>query len=478
MEEGARFSCLPLPESCHGQVEPDCACVLRAMDYTSWQQKLLAQCAAHNQQQNDANRGWWISISSASDAALMTALETGCFVGPTELLNVKHGQKIFFGTPTKGGHALIRVCSAITDGMTVSSTTSEVLLRDLSGEHEQHEFGAWLFGTHSSAVLGLADWQVDVLESAQRERESRADHDYALHLSGLSPQPTTPTAQSWSGLFKTPLGGQPQQPAMRAAPARLASSRSAHPIPGSAPPGPRRQGRAREQTAQGGEPPGHAARRLDFTDPGKSTARMSKAVVVIDGMNVMSSEKVGYRSPGIDYKQWHAANGDKPPLCARAVMDAIEHFRSQGHVVVAVIPQHRMDGGANGLGQAFEVELLQPFLEGLVPGASVQCCPSRTDDDHFVIRYAKSCGGIILTNDHLERHVKAGTISSEWRNLHVLKYMFASKPPLSTKENGSPSWASTNLLLPEREATLPALQPVRAAEANGQQAYRRQRVEA
>lgn len=228
-----------------------------------------------------------------------------------------------------------------------------------------------------------------------------------------------------------------------------------------------------EPTTYGSEPPGPAARRLDFTADGKSTARIPKAVVVIDAMNVMSSEKVGYRCPGLDYKQWHAVNGDKPPLCARAVKDAIEHYRALGHAVVAVIPQHRMDGGASGMGIAFEVDLLQPYHDGLIPGASVQCCPSRTDDDYFVIRYAKSCGGntVILTNDHLERHVKAGTISSEWRNTHCVKYMFASKPPLGVEENGSPSRASTNLLIPEREATLPALQPVRAAEANVQQAY-------
>ena len=129
--------------------------------------------------------------------------------------------------------------------------------------------------------------------------------------------------------------------------------------------------------------------------------RAPRPAILIDGMNLC-----------------HSQSGD---ASARPLVQAIRHYERQGYEVQAVLPEWALRGGKDRKRAVRDADL----LERHVRNGSVSLAPAYTDDDQFVLRYARQRHGVrVLSNDHYEEHVRNGLISDAWRRRSVIKYMW------------------------------------------------------
>ena len=140
-------------------------------------------------------------------------------------------------------------------------------------------------------------------------------------------------------------------------------------------------------------------------------------LIVIDAMNV--GRDSNYVELGFDSERHRRAG--PPPVCASAIVNAIEHYEHQGFEVVAFLPVWCLEGNRNGEMRAIRHELLVPFKERGI----LILTPARMDDDMWIIDHAKRNEGCrILTNDHMQKQVDRGEITAEWRNARLVKFVF------------------------------------------------------
>jgi len=138
---------------------------------------------------------------------------------------------------------------------------------------------------------------------------------------------------------------------------------------------------------------------------------------VIDSLNVGRSWNVGFRDPTLDHEA--AGFGSRPPVSGLALATAIQYFKERGHDVLAMIPEHHINGGREGTQFAHQYKLLLPFV-----GQEVNPVPARSDDDRWILKEALDGGEDthVMSNDNYDKYIYDGTITAEWRDRHVFKF--------------------------------------------------------
>ena len=94
---------------------------------------------------------------------------------------------------------------------------------------------------------------------------------------------------------------------------------------------------------------------------GRGVAR--RPVVIIDGPNVGRSHNLGWKSPhGFDYAKWavQRKENEPPPLCASAVVAAVDFWREKGYEVKVLLPERFL--GRNSHHLTLGVEELTPLI--------------------------------------------------------------------------------------------------------------------
>lgn len=128
-----------------------------------------------------------------------------------------------------------------------------------------------------------------------------------------------------------------------------------------------------------------------------------RPTILVDGMNLCHS-LVNTRYPS-----------------ARPLVNAIRHYERKGHRVRVVMPEWAYYGGKDRNRHVDAVHLLKPY----VMDGTVSFSPSYTDDDVFILKYARANSDVrVLSNDNYGSHISKGVISEDWRSKNVIKYMF------------------------------------------------------
>lgn len=115
----------------------------------------------------------------------------------------------------------------------------------------------------------------------------------------------------------------------------------------------------------------------------------------------------------------HGVQGASPS--ARLLVRAIRHFASQKYPVHTVLPEWAYTGGKDGKRRIADAAELEPFVRNGI----VHFSPSYTDDDLFLLKFARDRSDVrVLSNDHFQAHVRNGIVSDSWRRGSTIKYMF------------------------------------------------------
>ena len=150
------------------------------------------------------------------------------------------------------------------------------------------------------------------------------------------------------------------------------------------------------------------------------------------------SADVGWRTPHADaHEEWERQHGrlaaepkvnkggrQLVPICSRAIVQAIEEVRSKGYEAQVFLLQSASECYHRPWLEAIAKEELRPYLSD----GTIKICPSNASDDNFLLRCARlqeqTAQVTVLSNDRFEREVRAGVITTEWRNEHALTYMW------------------------------------------------------
>jgi len=104
--------------------------------------------------------------------------------------------------------------------------------------------------------------------------------------------------------------------------------------------------------------------------------KTGKRPVVIDGSNVAVQHSI--------------AIGRGARFSCQGIKICVDFFKSRGHEVTVFVPQYRTKSG-----QSDDRHL----LDQLYKSGTLAFTPSASYDDRYVLQYAQTCGGIVVSND-------------------------------------------------------------------------------
>jgi len=132
--------------------------------------------------------------------------------------------------------------------------------------------------------------------------------------------------------------------------------------------------------------------------------------IVIDGSNVAVQHSI--------------AVGRGTRFSSQGIKICVEFFQNRGHEVTVFVPQYRTKSG-----MADDRHL----LDRLYQAGTLAFTPSASYDDRYVLQYAQTCGGIVVSNDQYN------DIKNESPELYYI----------ATKKKLGFTWAKNTLMFPQ-----------------------------
>jgi len=137
--------------------------------------------------------------------------------------------------------------------------------------------------------------------------------------------------------------------------------------------------------------------------------KTGKRPIVIDGSNVAVQHSI--------------AIGKGPRFSSHGVKICVDFFVNRGHEVTVFVPQYRTKNG-----QADD----RHILTDLYNAGTLAYTPSQCYDDRYVLQFAQTCGGIVVSNDQY----------NDIKNESPEMFFIATKRKLSF------TWAKNTLMFP------------------------------
>ncbi|CAM9347513.1 unnamed protein product [Chrysoparadoxa australica] len=134
-------------------------------------------------------------------------------------------------------------------------------------------------------------------------------------------------------------------------------------------------------------------------------------------------------------------HGLKKKFSCKGIQLTVDHFRLNGHRVIAFMPDYYLDETrSSGMNMAAKLGMKGvkaqqcpddvPMLKAMVEEGTLITTPPQDYDDSYVIKYAHANGGYVVTNDLYRDHVNgmgAGKKQAKmrvWLKNHLISYTF------------------------------------------------------